>query len=70
MAKIQEVQNWFSANPNAEASEYESKQKELESIFNPIISRAYQGANPNAGGCNPGNQYQQQTAGPSADEVD
>ena len=72
MGKIQEVQNWFSANPNADAYEYENKQKELENIFNPIMSRAYQGGNPNAGGCDNGNQYQQQqqSAGPKVDEVD
>lgn len=49
--KVNEVESWVSSNPNAETAEYEGKQKNLESIFNPIISRVYQG-NPGAGaGC-------------------
>lgn len=57
----------MSSNENADTYEYENKQKELENIFNPIMSRAYQGAGGNpAGGCNPNAGYQQH-AGPSAD---
>lgn len=39
-----EVLQWLEANPNAEAEEYEAKQKELEGKFNPIMMRVYQAA--------------------------
>ncbi|CAG9318405.1 unnamed protein product [Blepharisma stoltei] len=41
-AKIEEIQRWIESNPEAEVSEFESKQKELESISNPIIVKIYQ----------------------------
>lgn len=34
----------MSSNPNAETEEYEAKQKELETMFNPIAAKLYQGA--------------------------
>jgi len=49
-AKIDETQKWMDANSLAEKEEFEHKQKELEKIFNPIISKVYQGA----GGAPPG----------------
>jgi len=33
---------WIEANPEAHAEEFEAKQKEIESAFNPIITRIYQ----------------------------
>lgn len=73
LGKISEVENWMSSNPNAETEEFEAKQKDLERIFNPIASKLYQGANPDAG-ARYGNQYQQGqqagSAGPQVDEVD
>jgi len=48
--KIEETQKWMDANSLAEKEEFEHKQKELEKIFNPIISKVYQGA----GGAPPG----------------
>jgi heat shock protein 1/8 len=33
---------WIESNPNAEAEEFDRKKKEMEEIFNPIISRVYQ----------------------------
>eukprot|EP00092_Neocalanus_flemingeri_P007976 GFUD01008606.1.p1 GENE.GFUD01008606.1~~GFUD01008606.1.p1 ORF type:complete len:682 (-),score=217.02 GFUD01008606.1:68-2113(-) len=35
---------WLDANQTAEKDEFEDKQKELEQLFNPIISKLYQGA--------------------------
>jgi L1 cell adhesion molecule like protein len=32
---------WLEGNPNADASEYEAKQKELEAKYNPIMMRIY-----------------------------
>ena len=71
---------WVESNPNAHAEEFESKQKELESVFNPIISKVYQqaggeggmpGGMPGgfpggAGGAGP----TEGGAGPKVDEVD
>jgi heat shock protein 1/8 len=44
--KINEVISWLDNNQTAEKDEYESQQKELESVANPIISAAYGGAAP------------------------
>ncbi|KAJ6096740.1 hypothetical protein N7486_007486 [Penicillium sp. IBT 16267x] len=50
--KISEVISWLDNNQTAEKEEYESQQKELEGVANPIISAAYGGAAgaPGAGG--------------------
>ena len=32
---------WLENNPNAETSEYEAKQKELEDAFNPVMTKIY-----------------------------
>lgn len=42
--KCQEVINWLDRNQMAEKDEYEHKQKELERVCNPIISKLYQAA--------------------------
>ena len=73
----------MSSNPEAETSEYESKQKELEGLFNPIMSKVYQAAGgapggapggfPGAGGFPggaPGGSAGGQSSGPQVDEVD
>ena len=39
--KINEVIGWLDSNQTAEKDEYESQQKELEAVANPIISAAY-----------------------------
>jgi heat shock protein 1/8 len=44
--KISEVISWLDNNQTAEKDEYESQQKELEGVANPIISAAYGGAAP------------------------
>ena len=51
--KVTEVQSWLDGHPDAETAEYEHKQKEVEELFNPIISKVYQAAGgqpPGAGG--------------------
>jgi len=40
--EVEEAIKWIESNPNAHAEEYDSKQKNLEGIFNPIISKIYQ----------------------------
>lgn len=71
MRKVEELESWISTNSDSDASEYESKQKQLESLYNPIMQRAYQGGN-SEGRCDYKYQqeYQQNKAGPSTDEVD
>ncbi|XP_048341722.1 heat shock-related 70 kDa protein 2 [Sphaerodactylus townsendi] len=58
--KCQEVISWLDRNQMAEKEEYEHKQKELEKLCNPIITKLYQGAG--AAGA-PG-------GGPTIEEVD
>merc|ERR1712213_220406 len=66
--------NWLDRNQMAEAEEFKDKQKEVEGICNPIISRLYQGARPNGSmpsSC--GAQAQQgfgSNNGPTVEEVD
>ncbi len=71
MSNISDIEGWISSHPDADTNEYESKQKELENVYNPVMQKAYQGAS-QGGNC--GQQYnqgyQQSSAGPSADEVD
>nr|QRW27845.1 heat shock 70 kDa protein cognate 3 [Phaedon cochleariae] len=82
MDKCNEVIAWLDANQLADKEEYEHKQKELENICNPIITKLYQGAGgapggmpgfpgapgaaPGAGGAAPGAGG----AGPTIEEVD
>jgi len=42
--KCQEIITWLDANSLAEKEEFEDKQKELEGVCNPIITKLYQGA--------------------------
>jgi len=39
---IEETTKWLDANLNAEKSDYEQRQRQLEEIANPVLSRAYQ----------------------------
>nr|AKA95377.1 heat shock protein 70 [Bryum argenteum] len=71
---VNETISWLDNNQLAEVDEFEDKQKELEGICNPIISRMYQGgagegAGPGAGaygGASGGAEGQ----GPKIEEVD
>jgi len=72
--KINETLQWLESHSNAETEEYEAKQKELESVFNPIIQRVYAaGGMPGAtpGGmpsATPGGAYS--GSNPTVEEVD
>ena len=44
MAAVEEAITWLDGNQTAEVDEFEDKQKELEGVCNPIISKMYQGA--------------------------
>lgn len=78
--KCNETVKWLDSNQLAEKDEYEHKQKEVEAVCNPIITKLYQGAGgapggmpggmpggfPGAGGAAPGAGG----AGPTIEEVD
>ncbi|NXX78999.1 HSP70 protein, partial [Urocolius indicus] len=59
--KCREVVSWLDRNQMAEKEEYEHKQKELEKLCNPIVTKLYQGA----GGTGAGG-----SGGPTIEEVD
>merc|ERR1711878_198452 len=48
---VKETIDWVDANPNAEREEFESKKKEIEELWRPIITAAYgaQGGAPGGG---------------------
>jgi len=48
--KCNETIKWLDANQLADKEEYEHRQKELESVCNPIITKLYQGAGGAPGG--------------------
>ncbi|NWX23321.1 HSP70 protein, partial [Aegotheles bennettii] len=59
--KCRDVVSWLDRNQMAEKEEYEHKQKELEKLCNPIVTKLYQGA----GGAGAGG-----SGGPTIEEVD
>jgi len=81
---VEDALRWIeNVSENADASEFEAKQHEIENVFNPIISRAYQqndgssngrgcGSNSNMAGGFPGAAYgsSDSHSGPKVDEVD
>ena len=82
-AKVEEAERWLSSNPEAETGEYEAKQKDLESAFNPIMAKVYQAAGGAPGGPGgpgfpggagfpggPGAGTPGAQSGPQVDEVD
>jgi len=71
--KCDEAIKWLDANQTAEKDEYEYKQKEIEGICNPIISKLYQqsgGAQPSSGGGGAGADFKAKGSGPTVEEVD
>ena len=76
---VDETLKWLDANQEATVDEYEHKQKELEKISNPIMTKLYQGAAaggmpggmPNFGGAAPsGASPSGNDQGPTIEEVD
>lgn len=70
--KCDEIIKWLDANQLAEEEEFKDKQKEVEAICNPIITKLYQGGAPPAGGM-PGAAPSAPAgsgAGPTIEEVD
>eukprot|EP00771_Trimastix_marina_P000581 gnl/Trimastix_PCT/16.p2 GENE.gnl/Trimastix_PCT/16~~gnl/Trimastix_PCT/16.p2 ORF type:complete len:660 (-),score=257.11 gnl/Trimastix_PCT/16:60-2039(-) len=52
--KITEITSWLDEHQTEEKDAYEAKQKELEGVVNPIMTRLYQSAGPEAAGGMPG----------------
>lgn len=78
---VDETVEWLDRNQLAEVDEFEDKQKELESLCNPIIAKMYQGAGgdmptgggaemPGAGGYSNTGSGGSTGAGPKIEEVD
>jgi L1 cell adhesion molecule like protein len=72
---VNDAISWLDANQLAEVDEFEDKQKELENVCNPIISRMYQGgagggAGPTPSGGYGGGANAGAGAGPTIEEVD
>merc|ERR1712117_551770 len=73
--KCDEAIKWLDANQLAEVEEFQEKQKEVEGVCNPIITKLYvsaggqgmPGGMPGAGGAAPGGGS---GAGPTIEEVD
>merc|ERR1711884_910843 len=68
-SKCDEIIKWLDANQLAEVDEFQDKQKEVEGICNPIITKLYQdAAGAPGGGAAPGGGSG--GAGPTIEEVD
>ncbi|VUZ40938.1 unnamed protein product [Hymenolepis diminuta] len=74
--KCEEVLKWLDSNQMAEKDEYEHKQKELESVCNPIITKMYQESGGMPGGMSGGmpdgipSGFMGEGIGPTIEEVD
>jgi len=70
--KVDEVMKWLDTAEHAEKEEFDSMQKDLEGVCNPIMTKMYQatgGADPSAGGM-PGAGAAPAGDGPTIEEVD
>jgi heat shock protein 1/8 len=73
---VEETLKWVENSPDAHAEEFESKLKDLESVFNPIVTKLYSAGAGGEGGQFPGSgsagaEFQGGTqSGPKVDEVD
>merc|ERR1712153_130996 len=68
---VEEGVKWVDGNPNADEDAYKEKQKEIEEVCNPIISKLYQGAEGGAPG-GPGGEGgagEEEEAPPSHEEL-
>ncbi|XP_030069884.1 heat shock-related 70 kDa protein 2 [Microcaecilia unicolor] len=65
LEKCSEVIGWLDKNQMAEKEEFEHKQKELEKLCNPIITKLYQAGDPPGGAPGSGS-----SGGPTIEEVD
>merc|ERR1711906_48988 len=68
---VEEGIKWVDGNPNADEDAYKEKQKEIEEVCNPIISKLYQGAEGGApvGPGGEGGAGEEEEAPPSHEEL-
>ena len=74
LEKADTIIRWLEQNPSAEKDEFEHQQKEMEKVFNPIVTKMY-GSNgagfPGASGFAPGAKPgSEDSRGPTIEEVD
>jgi L1 cell adhesion molecule like protein len=78
-AAVKETISWVDANPNAELHEFEAKKEDLDKLWKPIVTRAYQaggapggapGGMPNMGDFGGAPPSGGDASGPTIDEVD
>ncbi|XP_069806348.1 heat shock-related 70 kDa protein 2 [Dendropsophus ebraccatus] len=67
LSKCKEIVDWLEKNQMAEKEEFDHKQKELEKLWNPIMSKVYQGG---SGPGAPGGAAGGAAGGPTIEEVD
>lgn len=76
LEKCNEVIKWLDANQLADKEEFEHKQKEIERVCNPIVTKLYQGTDgappgfPGSAGSAPSAPGAGSGAGPTIEEVD
>jgi heat shock protein 1/8 len=68
--KCEETISWLDRNHSAELDEFKDKQKEVEVVCNPIITKLYQGAAGSMPGSCGAESGQRFGAGPTVEEVD
>merc|ERR1712158_229313 len=68
--KCDEAIKWLDANQLAEVDEFKDKQKEVEGVCNPIVTKLYQQAGGAPGGMNGGTSTGSSAGGPTIEEVD
>ena len=73
LRQVEETTKWIDSHPNVEAQEYESMQKKLEDMFNPVMAKIYQQGGAQGGAPDPGmGNFNNANEGknPKVDEVD
>ena len=72
--KADEIIRWLELNPSAEKDEFEHQQKEMEKVFNPIVTQMYGGVNgggfPGTGTFPGADTRENDAKGPTIEEVD
>jgi heat shock protein 1/8 len=71
-AAISAATAWFDENQCAEKDEYEAKQRDLETVCNPVMQKLYQGMQEQQGGGGGAASEEDSggSGGPTIDEVD
>merc|ERR1712188_190999 len=68
--KVQETMQWLDTAEHAEKEEFDSMQKDLESVVNPIVTKMHQSVPPEGQGMPGGTTAAGSAGGPTIEEVD